>query len=130
MIAATHAAERGERFGDPVCAEEVAVDDVEFFAAEQARKAREIAGRPAVRGEGMNGHAERAKGFGENSFAVHRGDFVAEARAVRMTHEIQQRGLRAAEVEAVDDVENAEQIRVFRFLGLQVLKFLEAGARP
>ena len=57
----------------------------------------------------MHGRVERAEGVGEQAFAVHGGDLVVKAGAIRMAHEIQQRGLRAAEIEAVDDVEDADQ---------------------
>ena len=55
----------------------------------------------------MHGHARRGDAFPENSAPVHARRLRLVALAIRVPQQIPKHDLRAAQVEAVDDVEDA-----------------------
>lgn len=60
----------------------------------------------------MHRHVELTKCGGKNALAMHRRDLVMKPRSVRVSDKVYQSGLRTAQIQAVDDVEDANQ-RIF-----------------
>ena len=101
-----HAAECGQRFADPVRAEKMEMRHVKASAPQQTRQIDQVRRRPLGLGERHHLDALFGQSTFENTASVHRSDGPLEPRAVAETREVEQRGLPATQVEAVDDMED------------------------
>jgi hypothetical protein len=103
----TLADECRQRLGDPIRALKMKMHHLKVGGAQQSHELGYISGRPLGARERVDFDAEFFQGIGERTTAVHHRHFDIKGRAIAVPEHVEQRRLRAAQIEMIDDVENA-----------------------
>jgi hypothetical protein len=100
--------ERGERFGNPVRSLQVEMNDLKIRVPKQAAKFRDIGWGPFLTRERMHRDSDGFERFSKWPPAVHDRDLHVKRGPVAVSKHVQKRRLRPAEIEMIDDVQDAD----------------------